>query len=130
VDELEITWPSGEVEVYEDVPVGQLLVVTEGEAPTADEAAPSVPVGYELAQNYPNPFNPETTIRYRLPRAAHVTLRVYDAAGGTVALLVDGARPAGQHEATFDAAGLPSGAYLYRLDAGPVTITRTMTVVK
>jgi len=72
---------------------------------------------YTLYPAYPNPFNPVTTIRYVLPRPADVTLIVYDSIGRQVRLLWSGQQPAGSFEATFDASGLSSGVYVYRLDA-------------
>ena len=70
-----------------------------------------------MEANYPNPFNPTTEIRFALPEAADVRLVVYDALGREVARLVDGPVAAGYQHATFDAASLPSGVYLYRLEA-------------
>jgi len=81
--------------------------------------------GISLSQNSPNPFNPSTTIRYDLPTGAHVTLKVYNAAGRVVDVLVDGRREeAGSHSATWDgrtAAGAPvaAGMYFFRLEASP-----------
>jgi hypothetical protein len=59
-----------------------------------------------------------------------VTLTVYDVLGRRVATLADGVRPAGTHAATFDARGLPSGTYFYRLQAGGQAMTRRMLLVK
>jgi hypothetical protein len=95
-----------------------------------DDTKPGVPTGYLLAANYPNPFNPITTIRYSLPEPVHVRLRVYDLLGREVALLADRLQAAGTYEAVFDATGLPSGVYLYRLEAGRFTQIRAMTLVK
>ena len=71
-----------------------------------------------LMQNYPNPFNPSTTIRFTLPRASHVTLAVFSVLGQRIRTLVDGPRAAGPNVVQFDASGLSSGMYFYRLDAG------------
>jgi hypothetical protein len=64
---------------------------------------------------YPNPFNPRTTIAFTLARNAQVRLPIYDLRGRQVAVLVDGELPAGRHEVLWDAAGLPSGLYVYRI---------------
>ena len=89
-----------------------------------------LPGTYRLSQNYPNPFNPATTITFELPQTGRVRLEVYNVLGARVATLVDGRLSGGTYEVTFDASGLPSGAYLYRLDAGGVTRSRLMMLVK
>ena len=89
-----------------------------------------VPNTYRLDQNYPNPFNPSTTIRYGLPSRSHVTLTVFNTLGQQVATLVEGEQEAGFHEATFDASGLASGVYLYRLTAGSFVETRKLVLVR
>ncbi len=88
------------------------------------------PVKTELAQNYPNPFNPSTVIRYTLDAGRQTRLAVYDILGRQVAVLVDGMMPAGAHQVSFDASALPSGIYLYSLEAGGERIQRKMTLVK
>ncbi|HTY58058.1 MAG TPA: T9SS type A sorting domain-containing protein, partial [Bacteroidota bacterium] len=75
----------------------------------------SRPATYSLDQNFPNPFNPSTTIRYSVAHRTHVTLNVFNMLGEKVATLVNGMQEPGSHEARFDAAGLASGAYFYRL---------------
>jgi hypothetical protein len=85
---------------------------------------------YELAQNYPNPFNPTTTIRYQIPTAETVSLKVYDVLGKEVATLVSGRQEAGNYAVPFNASGLSSGMYFYRLQAGSFVETRKMMLVK
>ena len=97
--------------------------------PVSSESA-ELPASVSLAQNYPNPFNPSTAIRYELPAAEHVRLDVFDVSGRNVKVLVDGTRPAGTHTARFDAGGLPSGLYVYRLQAGGNTIVKTMHLIR
>lgn len=71
-----------------------------------------------LHQNYPNPFNPATTLRFNLPAAQHVELKVLNALGQQVALLLNETRMPGEHAVRFDATGLPSGLYFAVLQAG------------
>jgi hypothetical protein len=85
---------------------------------------------FALIGNYPNPFNPTTTISYSLENAGNVTLAVFDVTGREVAKLVDGYRNAGVHEVTFDASGLASGVYIYRLTADGNTSIAKMVLMK
>ena len=89
-----------------------------------------IPDELQLAQNYPNPFNPETQIRFTLPQATHVKLTVYDVRGREVAVLADEKFAAGSHKVNFNAANLPSGVYVYSLQAGNAAKTRKMILVK
>jgi hypothetical protein len=90
-----------------------------------------------LAQNYPNPFNPTTTIRFQIPdvggqrsEVIRVTLKVFDLLGREVATLVNENLRAGSYETTFDAAGLASGVYFYKLHVGSFSATRKMILSK
>jgi hypothetical protein len=90
-----------------------------------------LPQRITLEQNYPNPFNPSTSIRFALPKAAVVSLKVYDVTGQRVATLLNGeARAAGTYTVPFDASALASGVYFYRLDAGAFHQVRKMLLVK
>ena len=93
-------------------------------------AAADTPVDFGLTTNYPNPFNPSTTIRFDLPESAHVRLRVFDALGREVRVLLDGIRAAGAHEVVFDASDLPSGTYFYRLETAHGSFVRPMLLAK
>jgi len=92
--------------------------------------APDVPPTCVLSQNYPNPFNPSTSIRYALPRRAHVTLAVVNTLGQQVATLVDGAQEPGEHTVILDAGGLASGVYYCRLQTGGYVKTVKMVLLK
>jgi hypothetical protein len=92
--------------------------------------AESLPERFVLEQNYPNPFNPSTTLRYGLPQSAIVTLTVYNTLGQRIAELVNGPQDAGYHEVKFDASGLASGAYFYRLQAGTFIQTRKLLLLR
>ncbi len=88
------------------------------------------PSDFTLLQNYPNPFNPVTMIQFELPTSSHVTLTVYDTMGRAVRTLVSGSVAAGRHTVPFDASGLSSGVYLYRLEAGGQVMSRKLTLLK
>jgi hypothetical protein len=85
---------------------------------------------FSLEQNYPNPFNPVTAISYQTAKPEKVLLKVYDIIGNEVAALVDEYKPAGKYSVYFDASNLPSGVYLYKLQAGSFVQTRKMTLIK
>jgi hypothetical protein len=76
-----------------------------------------MPESYSLEQNYPNPFNPSTVIRYQLSVNSNVTLKVYDAVGREVATLVNDFQEAGEQTSVWNAEGLASGVYFYKLEA-------------
>lgn len=95
---------------------------------TEDEAG--VPAAFALRQNYPNPFNPATTIAYGLPRPAEVRLVVYDLFGRAVTTLVETRQAAGRYTVSFDAEGLASGTYFYRIEANAWSRTRQMILLK
>ncbi len=100
------------------------------------DAGGAPPVNFALMQNAPNPFNPRTTIVFTLPRAAEVTLRIFDLNGREVARLLDGAAlDRGRHETSWDGRDssgrrVAAGSYIYRLDAGGDVQTRRMMLVK
>ncbi|NOX37747.1 MAG: T9SS type A sorting domain-containing protein [Calditrichaeota bacterium] len=85
--------------------------------PSADLRPIKMVRSFKLYNCYPNPFNPVTTIAFSLPVRSRVRLEVYDVLGREVARLVDGVKPAGRYEVSFDATQLPSGVYIYRLHA-------------
>ncbi len=89
-----------------------------------------VPRAYALDQNYPNPFNPATTIRYELPKASGVTLKVYNILGQEVATLVDEYQSAGYKSVRFNGSGLASGIYVYRLQAGDYVAAKKFVLLK
>ena len=86
--------------------------------------------GYLLQQNYPNPFNPSTTISYSIKEEGLVTLKVYNILGQEVATLVNENKPDGLYEAEFDASQLPSGMYIYKLQAGFFSDVKKMLLTK
>lgn len=98
--------------------------------PTSVANQRGMPEAYILNQNYPNPFNPSTRIQFAIPTAGVVELKVFDLLGREVVTLVDERREAGYYTEQFNAAGLASGVYLYRLKAGNFSRTMKMVVVR
>ncbi len=94
------------------------------------ERTPDEPSGFALQQNYPNPFNPRTVISSQLSVVSNVKLAIYDVLGREVMVLVNERRAAGAYEDTFDASGLASGVYIYRLTAGSFVAARKMVLMK
>lgn len=89
-----------------------------------------IPSEFNLAQNFPNPFNPSTSIRYDIPVSGNVSLKVYNELGKEVSTLVNSFRNAGSYQVTFDASGLTSGIYFYRLETNAISSTKKMLLVK
>ena len=86
---------------------------------------------FSLAQNYPNPFNPQTTFRFQIANFGLVTLKIYDVLGKEVATLIENERmESGKYEIPFDASGLPSGMYFYRLTAGSFSGTKKLILMR
>jgi hypothetical protein len=98
---------------------------------SVERVSSPLPEAFQLNQNYPNPFNPSTTITVDLAAAEKVRMEVFDVLGRRVATLIDGEMPAGSYQVTWDARGLASGVYLYRLVTGRgVAATRKMMLLK
>jgi len=89
-----------------------------------------VPARFTLSQNFPNPCNPSTTINYQLPVTGFVRLKVYDVLGREIKTLVNIQQAPGTYSVTFNAEGLSSGVYFYRLQAGSFVQTKKLVVVK
>ncbi len=90
----------------------------------------TVPSIVNLSQNYPNPFNPVTTISYQLPRSAYVELSIYNIVGQLVETLLNEPKNAGYHTVTWDASGVGSGVYFYRIKAGTFSTVKKCVVLK
>jgi hypothetical protein len=118
------TNPGGEIRGQA---VGSTGVATSVEKVSSTE----VPSEFRLNQNYPNPFNPTTAITFEIPKAAHVSLLVYNVLGQSVATLVDGVKQSGFYNLSFNATALPSGVYFYSLATdGIVVQTKKMVLLK
>ena len=99
--------------------------------PTGVDSGPAaVPLIPFLSQNYPNPFNPTTAISYQLLAIGFVRLEVYDVLGRPITKLVNEHQPPGKYTLRWDASGMPSGVYLYKLSAGDFVATRRMILLR
>lgn len=114
----EITLPAWGYKVYEKA--GEITGIDDDE----------LPAGFALGQNYPNPFNPVTTISYVLPMPSGIALTVSDLLGREVRVLASGTKRAGTYEVIFNATGLPSGVYFYRLKAGTYMETKSLVLLR
>ncbi|MCH7640112.1 MAG: T9SS type A sorting domain-containing protein [Bacteroidetes bacterium] len=109
---------------------GAVYIFDLSEVGVANEPRPDILLEVRLSGAYPNPFNPSTTIAYALPEAGPIRLEVFDTLGRVVRILIDEERAAGEHSVSFDASGLASGAYLYRLTSPAGSVVRTMVLLK
>ncbi len=122
VDSLLVFWPSGIREKYVALAANQFLKIREGEGIITNvaqtQAPQAAPKEFVLLQNYPNPISAQraTLIRFVMPAAGVVTLKVFDVLGREVASVVMGVRPAGEQQFTFDASTLHAGVYFYRVE--------------
>jgi len=85
---------------------------------------------FYLQQNYPNPFNPHTSINYSIPEEGFVRLAVYNMLGEEVAMIVNASQKAGSYEVNFNASGLSSGVYIYRIEAANYTASKKLMLMK
>ena len=108
----------------ESLPSNQASIIVVGVNDQRDE------ITFNLNQNFPNPFNPETVIKYSLPKSSFVNLKVFDALGREVRVLVNESVDAGNYSATFNGEGLPSGIYFYQLRAGDFSSVKKMLLIK
>jgi photosystem II stability/assembly factor-like uncharacterized protein len=118
-------------------PSGTIFTVTESglfrsvqSTTSVRELSADAPGSFELNQNYPNPFNPSTTISFSIPTSEFVTLKVFDVLGSEVATLVNEEKQNGVYEVDFSASNLPSGVYLYKLQAGNFIETKKLMLLK
>lgn len=90
----------------------------------------NIPDRFQLFDNYPNPFNPSTTFSFNLPSRTFVTLKIFDVIGREVAMVVSDELPAGNHAWQWNAQGLTSGVYFYRIQAGDFVDAKKLMILK
>lgn len=126
--QTEISLAPGEFHIYTTV---KLPTPEEGILLDIDDTEElGLPDEYNLEQNYPNPFNPSTTIRYSITQPDVVRIKVFDILGREVKSLVNEFKQTGNYEVEFDASGLSSGMYLYRIESGSFIQTKKMILLK
>jgi hypothetical protein len=89
-----------------------------------------LPLEYALEQNYPNPFNPSTTINYSIPEDGFVKLAVYNLLGQEIATLVNSFQKADRYDVSFNASGLSSGVYVYKIEATNFSASKKLVLMK
>ena len=109
--------------------LASLQSVSTGSVSNENEVG-EIPNKLALLQNYPNPFNPTTQITFTLPQSSLVRLEVFDMIGRKVATLIDEVIPSGINTVPFNANGLSSGTYIYRINTGNLIITKKMMLIK
>lgn len=118
----------GPLENYIGMPVSDVIFQTM--VTDVEDDLSLIPLEFNLAQNFPNPFNPITSIQYQVSGISQVSLKVYDLLGREVTTLVNEQKPAGTYEVIFDASGLSSGVYYYKITMGDYTETKKMLLLR
>lgn len=115
------SWPS---------PPAIILKTVTGGITSISQKSITIPEQFSLSQNFPNPFNPTTNIRFDIQKQGMVTLKVYDILGKEVAILVNETLQPGTYETNYDATGLTSGVYLYKLETEGFSEVKRMILLK
>ncbi|TVQ07858.1 MAG: glycosyl hydrolase family protein [Balneolaceae bacterium] len=126
------TWPGNPdstTEFPQEMVIDYVRVYQDQELVSIDDED-EIPGNFDLHQNYPNPFNPDTNISFDLREFSHVTIEVFDIMGRKVATVADRSYDAGTHTVRFDARGLGSGTYIYRMSTGSFQKFRSMQLIK
>jgi len=128
IDSIIIDWAGSETrDILLNVPVDQLIEVTEQQTSSLSQAGQHYPGTFMLHQNYPNPFNPRTTIAFNVTGRERGIIKIFDALGQS--LQIHQIEP-GQRSIQFDGHELSSGIYYYQITAGSWTKVRKMVLIK
>ncbi len=131
VDSLIVYWPGGRQERFAGFAANQRYRIIQGSGITAIEPKNSdAPREFRLFANYPNPFNPTTLIPFQMDRQARIKLEVFNVSGQKVATLLNEIRPPGRYRVRWNAVGLPSGIYFFRLTENNRSRARKALLVK
>jgi hypothetical protein len=112
------------------VTAGRALKYTTGSLYSSAAGETPQPGAYSLLQNYPNPFNAQTVISFDLPAKGSASLEIFNILGQKIVTLFDGGLGAGMHRVVWDASGVDSGVYFYRLTTSAGVVNRRMTLLK
>lgn len=131
IESITVTWPSGVVDVVNNVAADRYVTFKEGEGIIVGvEDSNTIPTSYSLSQNYPNPFNPETTIEFSVPGKSDVRIELVNTLGQVVKVIANGNYNAGTHRAKLNASDLASGVYFYKLVAGDFVNVKKLVLMK
>jgi hypothetical protein len=131
IDTLYVFWPSGIIDSFSAFQGDRALQIIEGQTVgIASQGNSLLPHNLILLQNYPNPCNAQTTIQYFLPKQSTVSIDIYDILGRKIETLTQGMKPAGKHQAIWDAREKSSGIYFYRIKAGDNVEMKKMVLIK
>lgn len=109
---------------------GNIIVLKYSQLTSVEPISSEVPDGFKLYQNYPNPFNSITNIKYQITNSSYVIIKVYDIFGMEVATLANEKKEPGEHQVEWDAGGLASGVYYYRMISGKNIETKKALLIK
>ena len=112
-----------------DAPKTDSISILEVNNPSGNVTV-GTPLKFELSQNYPNPFNPTTNISFGLPVDSKVTIKIYDISGREIRTLLNDTKAAGYYSVMFDASGLSSGVYFYKIEANNFSELKRMLLIK
>lgn len=135
-DSLQVIWPSGRVQTFENFAADRLVTIDEdGNITSVNQQDSGLPLQFTLHQNYPNPFNPATTISFMLAHQTKVTLSIYNVLGEKVATIVDEIKEAGSHAVSWNGRNekgrlLSSGIYIYTLATDSFVQSRRLLLLK
>jgi len=131
VDSLIVYWPNGRQEHFASFAANKRYRIVQGGGVTGIETeTEEAPRSFRLFANYPNPFNPTTVIPFKLDRLARIKLEIFNIGGQKVATLLDEIRPPGFYRVRWNAVGLPSGIYFFRLMENSRSRVRKALLVK
>jgi hypothetical protein len=128
-NEIKLTSDS-EIKIPGDIEISNYRFLIGTEQFIVSNKGELTPTRFALYQNYPNPFNPTTKIRYSIPSVSKVEIMIYDLLGNEIATLINEQKNPGNYEINFDASGLASGVYIYKMRTSTFTDTKKMLLLR